>query len=185
MRNNKDRRVVKNKRSVKKCFIKLALTKPIGEITVTELCKLANIDRKTFYYHYGNTRDVLTEIFNDMGKRVQELLSQEKHPDVSDILKGLNEIMQDNLPLYQKISSDPSFAYWKTSCKDILKDELKRAYFGESKMTEMEFEISAEYLASGLIGIYTDWLAGNIDISLEELTKMSVQVITKENKILQ
>ena len=49
-----DRRVVRTKRSIRMALTKLLASKPLGEITVTELCKAADINRKTFYNYYSD-----------------------------------------------------------------------------------------------------------------------------------
>ena len=44
-----DRRVIRTKRSIRMALTRLLAAKPLGEITVTELSKAADINRKTFY----------------------------------------------------------------------------------------------------------------------------------------
>lgn len=47
-----DRRVARTKRNIYTAFFRLAQTKPISDITVSELARYADIDRKTFYLHF-------------------------------------------------------------------------------------------------------------------------------------
>jgi hypothetical protein len=58
-----------------------------------------------------------------------------------------------------------------------LKQELKTAYWKTSGLPENEFLVYAEYCASGIIGIYTDWLAGNNPLSLEELVEIASDAV--------
>ena len=48
--------------------------KPYSKITVTELCRLADINRGTFYIHYFDVDDVLddivTESFSDVSQTI-------------------------------------------------------------------------------------------------------------------
>lgn len=50
---------------IRKEFIKLLNKKKLHNITVTELAKACNIERKTFYYHYDNLTDLVKEIFDE------------------------------------------------------------------------------------------------------------------------
>ena len=48
---------------MKKEFMILLDKKTLDNITVTELAKRCNIERKTFYYHYNNLEELIKEIF--------------------------------------------------------------------------------------------------------------------------
>ncbi|WP_019131746.1 TetR/AcrR family transcriptional regulator [Peptoniphilus obesi] len=57
---------------IRKEFIKLLNKKPLHNITVTELAKQCNIERKTFYYHYENLTQLIKEIFDEELEKVIE-----------------------------------------------------------------------------------------------------------------
>ena len=48
---------------IKKEFMNLLDKKTLNKITVTELAKKCDIERKTFYYHYENLEQLIKEIF--------------------------------------------------------------------------------------------------------------------------
>ncbi|WP_054252726.1 TetR/AcrR family transcriptional regulator C-terminal domain-containing protein [Neofamilia massiliensis] len=50
---------------IRKEFINLLNKKPIHSVTVTELAKKCQIERKTFYYHYENLTELVKEIFEE------------------------------------------------------------------------------------------------------------------------
>ena len=61
-----DKRIVKTKRS-----LKAAMTEKLGKedfehLSITELCRKAEISRITFYSHYSDKYALLDDIFNDM-----------------------------------------------------------------------------------------------------------------------
>ena len=47
-----DIRIEKTERAIKNAFLELRSRKPLGKITVKELCSLAAINKSTFYSHY-------------------------------------------------------------------------------------------------------------------------------------
>ena len=57
----KDRRVIKTKKAIRNAVIKILFDKgvQIEEIDISEVCRIADINRKTFYNHYKNVPDVL------------------------------------------------------------------------------------------------------------------------------
>ncbi len=61
-----DRRIRYTKQVIKETFLKMLERNNFSKITVTELCRMAEINRGTFYLHYYDMNDVLDDVFNDM-----------------------------------------------------------------------------------------------------------------------
>ena len=59
---NTDTRVQYTKERFHSALLRLLETKPINKITVKELCEAASLNRGTFYLHYAEPQDILTEI---------------------------------------------------------------------------------------------------------------------------
>ena len=165
-----DRRIVKTKENIRKAFLQLIQSKEFHKITVTELANIANIDRKTFYLHYNSIGDILKEFEAELASKAMILLKAHKNFDMTFFLQGLNKIMMEDIGLYHRISETTSYSFLQTECKDILKNTIKESFYDKTDMTARKFNVYAEYIASGIIGIYTDWLRSNSRTSLEELT---------------
>ena len=61
-----DRRTRYTRQTIKETFLELLKQKNFTKITVTEICKISEINRGTFYLHYYDIHDVLEDILNDM-----------------------------------------------------------------------------------------------------------------------
>ena len=72
-----NRSVRNTKKRLKDSLMVLLKSKPASEITVKELCDLADINRGTFYYHY-------TDIF-DMLRKLQEEFSGDFYKIISPV----------------------------------------------------------------------------------------------------
>ncbi len=59
---NEDLRVQKTIEAICAAFEKLLLEKDYDKISVTELCKLARISKKTFYVYYEDLDSLLEEM---------------------------------------------------------------------------------------------------------------------------
>ena len=57
-----DKRVANTKEAVTRVFSDLLKEKSIDEISVTEICQKANINRGTFYSHYKDPYDLRNKI---------------------------------------------------------------------------------------------------------------------------
>lgn len=63
-----DKRIAKTKKNLKNAMIAMLGEKDFEHITITELCRAAEISRITFYSHYSDKYVLLDEIFDDMLK---------------------------------------------------------------------------------------------------------------------
>lgn len=61
-----DKRIIKTKRSLKTAMTDMLGKKDFEHISITELCRKAEISRITFYSHYNDKYALLDDIFNDM-----------------------------------------------------------------------------------------------------------------------
>ena len=98
-----DPRVENTRNALHHAFFVLVQTKPISNITVTDLCAHADINRSTFYLHYRDVLqlidDIETHLLEQMGEQLKhvhsidqaaELLIQLKHaPETQNLFRAL------------------------------------------------------------------------------------------------
>lgn len=71
-----DRRARRTRRLIREALLALLEGKPVEQVTVTELCEKADINRNTFYAHYAAPEEVLheleDELFGDLAGMLEE-----------------------------------------------------------------------------------------------------------------
>ncbi|MGN1165554.1 MAG: TetR/AcrR family transcriptional regulator [Lachnospiraceae bacterium] len=77
MKKKENQRITLTKRLLKESLLQLMSKKNIQNITVSELCDAAEINRSTFYNHYGCPADVLREIETDVIDDLEEIWETE------------------------------------------------------------------------------------------------------------
>ena len=97
--NPEDRRTRYTRMVIKQALLELVRNKPFEKITVTEICKVSDINRGTFYLHYYDALDVLDDL-------IQELFS-----DTTDVIDHVlcphREVC--SYPLCEKIQANPTY----------------------------------------------------------------------------
>ena len=73
---NKAQYTTRTEGAVKEALLTLLAEKPLADITVSELARLAHVSRSTFYEHYGNPADVYDAVVSDFTSGVSPLVSQ-------------------------------------------------------------------------------------------------------------
>lgn len=71
-----DRRTRYTKDVIRKAYLELLHQISWEKISVTEICKLADINRTTFYLHYDTSVAVLEEILNELFEQLTEKFSE-------------------------------------------------------------------------------------------------------------
>ncbi|MCR4894860.1 MAG: TetR/AcrR family transcriptional regulator [Eubacteriales bacterium] len=84
---------------IKESFLGLISKMPFEKITVTELCRVSDINRGTFYLHYRDTLDVLDDLLFDMMEDVSGVIEHVMCPAGCPVA----------CPLCDKIRSKPEY----------------------------------------------------------------------------
>ncbi len=109
-----DRRTLYTQGVVKDAFLKLIEKLPYDKITVTAICKEAEISRATFYLHFDHVDDVLDHVIDDA-----LLFSEESSGTMMDMIDGISsgqmhdaETLKNNealLPACQRIADSDRY----------------------------------------------------------------------------
>ena len=118
-----DRRANKTRDLLKKIFIDLLKKKPIQTISVTELCRLADINRSTFYLHYCDIyallEDIESDCIDEFDLLVKEITHQPLTPD--QVTRSILEYIYTQRELICLfILENNSCGFWQKINKKIL-----------------------------------------------------------------
>ena len=100
-----DLRVIKTRRNIMNVFEELILKKPVEKITVTEIAKLAEINKGTFYLHYSDIYDLYNQYLQEeTDKHVNEIeyidaFFTDPEYFVRRFVDGLNEVRTGHMRL--------------------------------------------------------------------------------------
>ena len=111
LKNPQDRRAIRTAVQIKEIMYSLMKTKAIHEIKVSEICKLCQINRATFYDHYRDVFDLVQDMEQDMLLELQGLMDtvspeEMEAAEVSRLFFAFLEGHRENL--YLLITSERS-----------------------------------------------------------------------------
>lgn len=175
-KNVTDNRVKKTKKSIRNAFIKLLTEKDFCSITVTDIAKAAEVNRKTFYNYYECIDDIMKEIIdttllhmfeNNLDNFGFEWLFREPER----FFKRLTAIIDEDFDLYAALFKleEPGNLLQKV---ELLVKEKITAIFLEKYPEDMQNTVLiCEYCTSGMFAAYRNWFNTGRIIPLEELSK--------------
>lgn len=176
---NTDRRVARTKRSIRMALIKILAEKSLDNVTVTELSKAADINRKTFYNYYGDVSMVVDEIENeivaDFASAINNIDFQEISRDPSDIFLRLARLIERDLEFYARVFAAKGQASLLQKIVEPLKKQLWESFEDQIGQDAEEFRFLLEFVVSGMIAVYQTWFNSGRRQDIEDLSrKLSV-----------
>lgn len=95
-----NRRTIYTKKVVKESLIELLEDKEIHKITVTDICKKADINRGTFYTHYKDAYDLLQSIEDELFDQILKyVLETTNETHINTLLINVFELILQNRSL--------------------------------------------------------------------------------------
>lgn len=160
--NNKRKRESQEK--IEKVFVQLVQTKEINEVSVTDICKKAKLNRSTFYANYLDIYDLADKIKENMVKDIIEIYTSDKKYQKMDFTILL-ELIKDN-PLFFK-------TYFKLANEnDALTfgyDEDFASYFYKDKKY-LDYHLTFFY--AGFNAIVKKWINNGFKETPEVMNKI-------------
>ena len=171
-----DRRVRKTRRALKEALIEKLKDKPIQEITVREIADEIDINRGTFYQHYRDIYDMLSQIESELFGEFGELLdNSEKHHthDIMSTFIGFVTLLKENRDLVLVLlgpNGDPAFV---DRVKEMVREHVIDAWMRVNSSDVIQyFDYYYEFVVAGCIGLFQKWLATGAKESPEKLAQM-------------
>ena len=174
-----DRRVIKTKAAIREAFLSLLQKKYAEDITVTELAKEANIERKTFYLHYNNINEIVEEIESIVIEMIAEG-TRGLSVDSREFFAALTGIMSENFDYFALIMKDPKYMTYQNRSQEILRKALLENYRKTTGLDEAHLELYADFYAAGISSIYIHWMQYGQKLDLEDLTDFVYRMAVTE-----
>lgn len=76
MNTRNNQRSLRSQETIERAFVALLDTQSVEKITVQSICKLANVNRTTFYTHYTDVRDLENKIETKLSAQIEEIFKE-------------------------------------------------------------------------------------------------------------
>lgn len=169
-----DRRVAKTRETIRQAYFDLVLEKGGKRVTVSEIARKANIDRKTFYLHYQSTEEIIEEFAEEKTSEMLLRLTTKsffrRSFDRRIFAEEANSLLRENMELCRALSSNPDYYFFWRGVEDTVVRHLINSYGRLTRTPASDIIIRVSFFVSGAAGVYRRWFRGEIDCTLEEAT---------------
>lgn len=168
-----DRRTKYTKKIIRDTFIDLLSEKDISKVTVSEICKIADINRATFYRYYLDVFDLLDKLEEEFVLEVKNAYKINDSDDqpLSHYVKALLSICYDNQKMTKILFNSTGKPYFLNSILEEAYNKCKIRWTKERPdIDEDDIEYATVYIFNGTLGIVNYWIKCDFDKSTDEVT---------------
>ena len=190
MEKREDKRVTRTRRLLRQALVNQMRDKPIGSITVKELCDACDINRGTFYAHYSDVASLLASIEKELFEKLQQMLTEISTREMftqghaGPTFVTLFEFLKENEDICRMLlcdNGDPAFiervrAFVRT---EVL-CEWRQMFAGDDERQEY----TLAFLVAGSLGLVQRWLDGGLETPPAGIAQMLTDFITKGVAVL-
>ena len=170
-----DRRKRYTRMVLKESLMELLKDKPISNITIKEICELADINRSTFYSHYSSQYDLLNAIEEEFIEDMVSTLSQYNFSKEEEALKMTEKILEYiamKSDECQTLLSENSDIHFQKKGMMITQEFIFKNWITDSQLDRETFEYINIFVVSGSIYVIKNWLENGMDKSPREMAEI-------------
>lgn len=176
-----DRRIKYTKYRLHEAVLDLLEIYPVSKISVSMLCKKADINRTTFYVHYKNVPQMLEQIENDVMVDLKNyILSQKeayKESNLEQILLQLLTYIAENQRLFRALLGKNSEWNYNEIMIRMLHTELIGIMPTALREDDALLDYVNEFSVNGSASVIVRWLETGLQESPVEMAKMITQML--------
>ena len=172
-------RVIISKRMMKEGLLRCLEHTSIDKLSISELCREAQVNRATFYNHYETPRDILVEIGWEHAKEIKKIFERNKRLPVKERMTQCFTYLYNNKQAVSVLFSAgadgrlaetvSSIFIWAWSQIIDLKKHLDLKDETEYKLAVTSYGWAAYFLIR-------QWLMEDIDKTPEEITNLFIKL---------
>lgn len=150
-----DARTRYTKMVIRNSFLQLLQEQSIEKISVADICRLAEINRATFYRYYENQYDLLSALENEMLDEIKKS-AYEYNGNIDKLTETILSKLSEQREMWTLLLSDHADLGFLSKIYSFFEDHLTRNY------STKESELRYRFLLYGYSGIFDYWIKGGM-----------------------
>lgn len=158
---------------IRNAYKKLLSQKDYLSISVTEICKLACINRGTFYIHYKDSASVMSEFENEIYLQMIQFIDDSifKTESYLELPYTFSDYIQrDEGDFIDKVlNGDYGSGKLHIRIGDHISSMILQSFANVKHLSKRELELISAFLSNASIGILREWHKSNYNNIEEEI----------------
>ncbi len=172
-----NRKVRYTKAVIRQSLIELLHSRPIEDIKVTDLCRLADINRSTFYSYYTDIYDLMQKSENALYEELfQSLQTGAKDTQYTIVLRALRSV-EKNKELYKILFTEREDKAFIARLIVPAYEMMDREYAPQRKFDENVKQLEYNFITDGITGIWRTWIDSGCALPPERVARLIDKMI--------
>lgn len=156
------------KRAITESFRALLAVKPLDKITVRDIVEDCGLTRNTFYYHYEDVYDLLSDVLESEIERALSVPAGGASWETMllDMLSFLTDSPQIGRHIFQSKCQDAMRVYLSKVISE-LSDRYIEQNVRDLDYSQQDRKLICDICCHALYGLLEEWLTGRSDVALE------------------
>lgn len=176
-----DRRSKYSQQMIRLAFFQLLEEKDLPTVTVTDICRIADINRGTFYKYYHDVNDLFHQIEKAFTDNLHQLFqeTESQNFDMERFLLNTLYMISDNRDFVHVVQKGNTTSRMVEDIFSVVKPYslqiIQKTY---PEMADCEKEYLLEYRLGGIISMIVKWVDDDMVIPIEQMHKMVIDVVS-------
>ena len=178
MAQKQNQRVRLTKQLLKNSLMGLMHKKPIGKITIKEICESAEINRSTFYLYFTDQYTLLSEIENELIDHAQEHLKKiDSNSSSVQYLEALLSYIEENADIFRTLLCRQENLSFQSAFIEVSFLNLKLNL--SLNCSECVAGYVYNYLIMGCLSMIKQWIEAYFDMSCKDMADLIFRLSDK------
>ena len=176
-----NQRVMLTRRLIKEALLRLLKKDDIYHVTVKEICGEAEINRSTFYAHFGSPRDVLLEIEQDAANDIRKIGPCAAKKDIREHLEKVCDYLyahRETQEIIMRNNTDDDLAVALTN--SAFSVCMPSSYIAGAGKDETETDFAYTFICYGMYHVIRKWLLLDIAKTPKEVSEIMSRLLMKQ-----
>jgi len=172
MKKKMDLRVIKTKNSIYNALVMLLKNKAFEEIKVSDICKMALINRSTFYAHFEDKYELFSSFIEDLKnsfaeeiKKIEGDLSSREY--YLEIIRTFLNHIEGKEDLYKAIMINNRNSIIMDMIRETINIDIKRRV--NKDVDGVPADIISYFYLGAVVNVGAEWINGGKKYSKEEM----------------
>lgn len=181
-----DLRVYKTKEALREALMILLKEKSLNSVSVTELCRIAKVNRGTFYAHFGQVENLFEDYFKTIMKdladsyqepyrHVQHLLSKDLNPATTRIFHHIEKHQKFYRIVFSKTVPLSYYYLLFDHVQMLIKNDISKHY---DTGLDIDPSMLSAYQANAILGLAIEWHRQDFGQSAADMNHLLVRILS-------
>ncbi len=173
------RRIKMTKKMIQTSLLELLEQKHMSKISVSDICKHADVNRSTFYAHYPDTESVLKEIESDILEHIANISvpdnTKSEYPIMNLLIRFFDYVKENAFPFHVLLLKCNTSDFNERLVTAVMKNCLKDIFSDEDTVAKYEYV----FCSSGVISSLKLWIEQSFPISSMDFAKIVISMSSR------